>query len=193
MKILIIYSHPWEGSFSHALLDSVIEGLNTKNIHYKIIDLYKDDFNPVFKKEELALYNKGEFIDKKVADYQKMINNSDHIFFIFPIWWGMVPAMLKGFIDKVFLKKWAYDLNGLKTVKKLTFIKKTTIITTLNSPRIYYLIFIQWVIKIFFGINLLKLCGIKKIKYFVRPSIKGINNKKRIDFLKKVKNYCKNL
>lgn len=79
MATTVIYAHPYEGSF-----------------------------NPVYSKEELALFNQGQVLDPSVQKYQQMIKESRRLIFIFPIWWADMPAIVKGFLDKVLLKQFAY-------------------------------------------------------------------------------------
>jgi len=190
MKVLIIYSHPWGGSYNYAILQNMVEGLKKSGHSFDLIDLNKEKFDPVFKKEELALYNKGGYLDPKIKKYQEKINNSNHLIFIYPTWWGFTPAILKGFIDKVFLKKWAYYIHpNYKVEKYLTFIKSATIITTMNSPWIFYFLFLKPAIIFLFGRNFLKLCGIKKIKFLILNNINGKSKSGRERFLKRVKKY----
>lgn len=57
--VTIIYAHPWEGSFNHAILNTIIKNLEKKEVSYILIDLYKDQFNPVFTPKELSLFSSG--------------------------------------------------------------------------------------------------------------------------------------
>lgn len=126
--ITIILAHPWHGSFCKAILDTAINKLEKDNKAYQIIDLNKDNFNPVLTEAELALYSKGQFIDPLVGKYQNMLTNSTEVIFIYPIWWMNMPAILKGFFDKVLLYGYAYNYeNGWTPLLK---IQKTLIITT---------------------------------------------------------------
>lgn len=67
----IVYAHPWEGSYNHAILTSITKHLEAKKETFQVIDLYKDGFNPVFTAEELAQFNRGETPYELVKDYQK--------------------------------------------------------------------------------------------------------------------------
>lgn len=120
MNTLIIYAHPYEKSFNHAIFEKVKQDLTKKHKGFDVIDLYKDCFNPVYTTEELALFKDGKTTDKLVSQYQEKISNADEVIFIFPIWWNDTPAMIKGFIDKVMKKNiclrgrknwsyWAFD------------------------------------------------------------------------------------
>jgi len=126
--VTIIFSHPWHGSFNKAILDTITSKLEKENTPYQVIDLNKDNFNPVFTESELALYSRGEFSDPLVGKYQEMLKKTTEAIFIYPIWWMNMPAILKGFFDKVLLYNFAYNYeNGWTPLLKVT---KTVVITT---------------------------------------------------------------
>ncbi|PAF22339.1 flavodoxin [Terribacillus saccharophilus] len=135
----IVYAHPWEGSFNHAILTSITNDLEAKREIFQVIDLYNDEFNPVFTAEELKLFNKGETPYELVKEYQRKLKQATELVFIFPVWWWDLPAILKGFIDKVMLSGFAFledketgELKGL-----LTNIRKTTVISTSTTYKEY--------------------------------------------------------
>ncbi|NDW19843.1 flavodoxin family protein [Dysgonomonas sp. 216] len=129
--VTIILAHPWHGSFNKAIMDTIISKYEKENTPYQTIDLHKDNFNPVYSEEELSLYSQGGFIDPIVGRYQELIKKSDELIFIFPIWWSGMPAILKGFFDKVLLKDFAFNYENGWT--PLLSIDKTTIITTADQ------------------------------------------------------------
>lgn len=132
----IIYAHPWEESFNHAILEQVELTLTGNHVEYQVIDLYKDGFNPILTLEELKLYSAGKTNYALVNDYQKIIQNSDSLIFIFPIWWYDVPAILKGFFDKVMLEKFAFlEDEARNWTGLLTNIKKVNVITTASMTK----------------------------------------------------------
>ncbi|WP_178896726.1 NAD(P)H-dependent oxidoreductase [Bacillus altitudinis] len=135
----IVYAHPWDGSYNHAILTSITEKLETKREPFQVIDLYKDGFNPVFTAEELKHFHKGETPYSLVKDYQEKLKQSTELVFIFPVWWWDLPAMLKGFIDKVMLSGFAFieDQNTGTLQGLLTNIKKTTVISTSTTDKEY--------------------------------------------------------
>ncbi|MCY7628840.1 NAD(P)H-dependent oxidoreductase [Bacillus altitudinis] len=135
----IVYAHPWDGSYNHAILTSITEKLETKKEPFQVIDLYKDGFNPVFTAEELKHFHKEETPYSLVKDYQEKLKQSTELVFIFPVWWWDLPAMLKGFIDKVMLSGFAFieDQNTGTLKGLLTNIKKTTVISTSTTDKEY--------------------------------------------------------
>lgn len=136
MKKTILYSHPWEGSFNQAILDTLTNQFSNKGIPYYLIDLNKENFNPVMTKQELALFSKGEFIDPLIEKYQMMLNDTEELIVISPVWWYQFPAIVKGFFDKVMLKNFSYN-DETEFIGLLTHITKATIITTGDASEEY--------------------------------------------------------
>ncbi|MCD8082989.1 MAG: NAD(P)H-dependent oxidoreductase [Clostridiales bacterium] len=129
MKTTIVYAHPWKGSFNQAVLEEV---RGTVGDSY-LIDLYEDGFDPAMSSEDLAQYGKGGTADPLVKRYNEILDDTNRIIFIFPIWWYDMPAMMRGFLDKVMLEGSAYhtDAAGLHPIRK---IPKTWLITTSSTP-----------------------------------------------------------
>lgn len=109
MKTLIIYNHPYEGSYNHAILESVVKGISRAQGKYEVIDLDKENFNPVMTSADLLGFVKHQAVDPIAISYAEKIKEADYLVFIFPIWWEMMPALTKGFIDKVIYPGLTYD------------------------------------------------------------------------------------
>lgn len=129
MKSVIILAHPYPNSFNHVIKDSVVQAL-VKKKEVKVIDLVKDKFDPILSQEDLRLYMRGQSSDPKVLEYQNDLMNCDDLVLIFPIWWYEMPAILKGFLDKVLLPGFAFDEIDNRLVGKLDHIKRLTVIST---------------------------------------------------------------
>ncbi|MFD1418302.1 NAD(P)H-dependent oxidoreductase [Companilactobacillus keshanensis] len=121
---LIIYCHPCKKSFNHAELLLIEQYLRNNKVKYDLIDLYADEFDPVYSKQEFNVLES----DPLVQNYQQKIENADNLIFIFPIWWNDLPAMLKGFIDKVMGSKRLVE-NAYNS-DNLDFINSAYIYTT---------------------------------------------------------------
>ncbi|MBU3105990.1 NAD(P)H-dependent oxidoreductase [Clostridium gasigenes] len=167
-------------------MDTTVEQFKKMKKEYQIIDLNKENFDPVLREEELSLYSKGEFKDDLVKKYQMMLKDSDELVFIFPIWWFDLPAILKGFIDKVMLKNYAYieGKYGLKGL--LTNIKVTTVITTSEVPTWYLKYLVGNPIKRSFIQGTLKGVGIKNVKWLNSSYTTSGTDKRKKSFLNKV-------
>jgi NAD(P)H dehydrogenase (quinone) len=128
MKHLIIYAHPNDGSLNHQFLQTIVESLQEKEQEIAVRDLYQLNFNPVLSSEDMKGQRMG-IVAEDVKQEQAFISWADHIIFIYPIWWTGMPAIMKGFIDRVFSYGFAYRYDqGVQ--KGLLAGKKTTIINT---------------------------------------------------------------
>ena len=106
MDILVILAHPDESSFNHAIAEQACETLKA-NGHTPIFhDLYKEDFDPRLPGQEIARNAK---LPAEIAKHCDEIANADGIIIVHPNWWGMPPALLKGWIDRVIRPGIAYE------------------------------------------------------------------------------------
>lgn len=183
MKTTIILAHPWHGSFNKAIFDVIVKSLQTKKKAYQVIDLNKDGFNPVMTEKELSLFSKGQFSDPLVGKYQEALANTDELVVLFPIWWGDSPAILKGFVDKVMLKGFAYDQTETGLVGKLTHIKRALVITTSETPTFIYKEHLGSPIeKVFLGI-VLEGVGVKNNVWINKDMVHSSGQESRVAFL----------
>lgn len=184
MKVVIVFNHPYDGSYCHAILHAVISGLRKANHDVDVIHLDKEGFNPVMTARDLKAFTERRPVDPKVIEYKQRIGESGHLVFIFPIWWELMPAMTKGFIDKVIFPGVAYDYkpNGFMT-PRFPNIKGVTLITTMNTPAfIYRLIFGNAIRKAFFTGTFWK-TGYKNRKWLSLNMVKSVSDKKRKKWL----------
>lgn len=145
MNTLIVFNHPYGGSFCGAILAAVERGLKTGGHKCRVINLDQDDFDPVMRsKDLLAFVGAGragadalDAIDDQVREYKEHLEWAEHLVMIFPVWWMTTPAMTKGFIDKVIFPAIAYDMKDGRLVSRLS-LRKVTVITTMNTPADIY-------------------------------------------------------
>ena len=182
-KTLIIYAHPYKKSFNHAILMKVSEVMNKKGCQFDIIDLYKDNFNPAYSAAELALFSQGKTQDPLVKKYQKKLLQAEKIIFIFPIWWGSQPAIIKGFFDKVMKQKFAYTATKSGIKGNLDNIKEAIIITTSTSPTWYLKYFCGNFINKVFIKSMLKQIGVKSGKWINCEKVNIVSDEIRQIFL----------
>lgn len=141
MKVVVVFNHPYEGSYCNAILNSVIRGLHHAGHEVDIIHLDNENFNPVMTAQDLKAFKDKNPLDPKVIEYKERLEQADHLLFIFPIWWELMPALMKGFIDKVIFPGVAYDYTNTSNTKMKplwTNMKGVTMITTMNTPGILY-------------------------------------------------------
>lgn len=109
MNIAVLYAYPNDNGYNHAILNSVMQGLEDNPARHSVtvVDLYKENFDPVLRFDENHL-RRNLNIDPDTERYRRIITDADLLVFIYPIWWSGMPAILKGFIDRVFSKGFAY-------------------------------------------------------------------------------------
>lgn len=180
--VTIIFGHPWHGSFNKAILDTITNKLEKEHKEYQVIDLNKDNFNPVLTEQDLKLYSKGQSSDPLVTKYQDILKKTDELVFIFPIWWGTMPAILKGFFDKVLLVNFSHNYENGWT--PLLTVDKSIVITTTESPTENFSNEIE---NVYFNDMLLPV-GIKNPTWLNNQGTSHGSNEQRVEFLKKVKN-----
>ncbi|MEJ0106800.1 MAG: NAD(P)H-dependent oxidoreductase [Bacteroidota bacterium] len=136
MKHLIIYAHPNPDSLNSHLKQSLAEHFRDNGHEVEIRDLYQLNFNPVLLLEDMNGQRKGQVADD-VRQEQEFITWADCITFIHPIWWTGLPAILKGYIDRVFSYGFAYRYDqGVQ--KGLLTGKQAVIINTHGKSQIEY-------------------------------------------------------
>jgi NAD(P)H dehydrogenase (quinone) len=108
MKHLIILAHPNPASFSSSLVKALHEHLTNEGQEVKIRNLYEIGFNPVLSADDFSSLADNK-VPKEIEIEQEYIKWTDHIIFAYPVWWGGMPAILKGYVDRVFSEGFAYE------------------------------------------------------------------------------------
>ncbi|MGJ7491550.1 NAD(P)H-dependent oxidoreductase [Variovorax sp. ZT4R33] len=111
MHTLLVVANPSKESLTHSLANYISSTLSNSGSHHTIdfLDLYAEEFNPVFSKQDVASYREKAKLPADVVAQQKRIEAAETLVLVFPLyWWGM-PAMLKGWVDRVFTNGWAFD------------------------------------------------------------------------------------
>ena len=181
-KIFIVYGHYNDRSFNAAIKDTFIKTAEEKGHKIDCLDLYKENFNPVFS---------GEKPGKEVLDHRKRIEESNVIVLIAPIWNFRMPAIVEGWIDKVLAPPWAFRFKKIfgnygYPIGNLIG-KKAIVFCTYGSP--------QFAIRTFF-LNMptkrlrrgvFNICGITDVVYKRFFAVPFVSDNKRKKFLEDVK------
>lgn len=181
MKILIIYSHPNPASFNAAILKEVQDRIAQKH-QVQTLDLYAEDFDPILRFDQ-EHRRRDLHKDPQMAKYRDLITWADQLIFIFPIWWSGMPAILKGFIDRVFVADFAYSYKKVGLEGHLQG-KSAWIITSHNTPA-FALPFVQDYGKVL-NKQVLKPCGISPVSQTQLCQIENKTEAQRQELLKKI-------
>ena len=182
-KIVIINGHPNKNAFNFGIAEAFKKGAMNAGAEVKQIIIADLVFNPNLQ----FGYQKRTALEPDLTDAWEKIKWADHLVWVHPVWWGGLPAITKGFIDRVFLPGFAFQFRKDSVWwDKLLKGKTAHIITTLDQPGWYY--------RFAFGrpsINQLKkstleFCGVKPVKVTYIGPIKNTELSLRINWLKKI-------
>jgi NAD(P)H dehydrogenase (quinone) len=184
-KILIINGHPNAASFNFGIAEAYRKGAESSGSEVKEIVIADLQFNPNLQ----FGYQKRMELEPDLRNAWEKIKWADHLVWIHPVWWSGLPAIAKGFIDRLFLPGFTFERRENSVWwDKLLKGKTARIITTLDQPGWFY----RW----FYGrpsINQLKkgtlqFCGVSPVKVTYIGIIKGSTAEARKKWLEKVQN-----
>jgi NAD(P)H dehydrogenase (quinone) len=159
-RILVILGHPSAASLCGAIADSYIAGAKAAGQDVRLVRLGNLKFDPILHNG----YNTIQPLEPDLVAAQESIVWAEHLVFIYPIWWGSIPAILKGFFDRLFLPGFAFKFRKDALMVDGLLAKRTAhLIATMDTPPWYY----RWVYRMP-GHNqmkrtILEFCGIKPV------------------------------
>lgn len=182
-KILIINGHPDKESFSFAIHDAYRKGTLATKAELKEIKIRELDFNPNLQ----FGYRKRTELEHDLIETQEKIKWANHIVWIYPVWWGSYPAIMKGFIDRVFLPGYAFQKReGSVWWDKYLTDKTSRVISTLDQPAWYY----KWINRSPSHSSIKRLTcnfvGIQSVKFTTIGSLRLSKDSYRGKWLKKI-------
>lgn len=134
-NILIINGHPDKESYNFAISSAYHKGATESKANVKVIHLIDLDFNLNLEYG----YRKRTTLEPDLLDAQEQLKWANHIVWVYPVWWGSVPALMKGFLDRVLLPGFAFKKREGSVWWDKFFTGKTSrIICTLDQPPWYY-------------------------------------------------------
>ncbi len=160
-KILIILGHPAKDSFCKSIANEYREAASSAGHEVKLINLAELAFDPILHEG----YNVIQPLEPDLINAQNSILWAEHIVWIYPNWWGAMPALLKGFIDRVFIPGFAFKYRDNSNLwDKLLGGKSAQLYVTMDSPPWYY----RWFTKMpghkQMKLAILNFCGISPVK-----------------------------
>ncbi len=134
MNILVLLGHPNPSSFNHAVAKTTTETLKMMGHTVVFHDLYAEKFNPILEQTEMQTLS-----DPQVRLHCEDLANADGLVIIHPIWWGMPPAIINGWVDRVFRLGIAYHFKevapGVGVPVGLLKARKAVVFNTSNTPQ----------------------------------------------------------
>lgn len=189
MNVAIVFNHPYEGSYCNAILQAVTRGLARAGHLVDLLHLDKDGFNPVMTAADLVAFRAKEAVDPQVLAYKERLERADHLIFIFPIWWELMPALTKGFVDKVIFPGIAYDYTNPQNTRMRPLwgnLKGISIVTTMNTPGWLYGLLFGNAIKKALVLGTFWKMGYRNVKWLSFNRVKEVSKEKREQWLEQI-------
>lgn len=135
MRCLVVHCHPVPESFSAAIRDAAVSALAGRGWEVRLVDLYAEGFDPVLGPDERRNMDRAP-TDPRLAPHIENLKWADAILFVYPTWWYGLPAMLKGWLDRVWATDVAFSLpaDGGRIVSLVPHIRRVGVITTCGAP-----------------------------------------------------------
>jgi len=183
MKTLIIVANPNTDSFSFAIANKYKELASIKHHQVVILDLYRDKNQQPF---HYLIETEKEDVTKEMKYYQEKIKWADELIFVFPVWWGSMPAIMKNFIDWNFNSGFAFKYVKSRP-KGLLNNKTVKVFTTVGTPTLIYILSgAKKRLKNTLKKQIFEFCGMTLVEFnlFGGMNTKNVNTKKILDRIK---------
>ena len=133
MRVLLIHAHPDPDSFNAALKSAAAEAMAPRH-EVREIDLYADGFDPVLTRDAWRAYEDGVPADPVIEAHVEALKWAEALVFVYPTWWYGLPAIMKGWLDRVWLPGVAFTLPREGDIKPtMTHIRRLVVITTCGA------------------------------------------------------------
>lgn len=190
MNHLVVFAHPNQESFGKGIVDTLVKASEEKGASVRVRDLYSIGFDPILKPADFVAFQSGK-VPEDIAAEQEHVKWADVITFVYPVWWVAFPAILKGYVDRVFSYGFAYEVvdgapNGLlKGKKALLFC------TTGTSNEIYSANGMHNSMKQTTEQGIFNFSGITEVKHTFFGAVPYVTDETRGDYLKEVSRIVK--
>jgi NAD(P)H dehydrogenase (quinone) len=136
LRALLVVAHPLDNAFAKAAAARIRATLERRGIEVDMIDLYADDFDPRLTDAERRSYFTTPYDSRAVAGYVARLMLAEKLVFVFPQWWFNVPAILKGFFDRVLAPGVAFDhpSGGGPLIPRLTHVDALWVVSSTGAP-----------------------------------------------------------
>jgi NAD(P)H dehydrogenase (quinone) len=181
--ITIILGHPAKASYCRALAEHYRQGAEAAGHQVHFLALSDMQFDPILHEG----YSEEQPLEADLEQAQNAIKASDHLVIIHPLWMGMMPALLKGFFERVFTRGFAYDEKKGLFSGALLKGKTARVIVTMGMPGWFFRWFYCAHSTASLKRNILHFCGIRPVRVTYYGLIEAVCDEKRMKWLEAVR------
>jgi putative NADPH-quinone reductase len=178
-KILVVLGHPSDESLNKGIADAYVKGAK-KNFDVKKIYLSEIKFDPILHNG----YHKIQMLEPDLVKAQKLIKWAEHIVWVYPMWWGSMPAIMKGFLDRVFLPGFAFKFGDDGKLNKYLTGRTSSLIITTGGSTLLYTLFGK-IMNLPLWLAFLRFCGIRLKRQIFISEIRKVEKEKAKEIFEK--------
>ncbi len=182
MNHLIVFAHPNTNSFGKAIVNTIEKASMKKGFETKIKDLYAEGFNPVLSAADFKEFGSGR-VPADIKAEQDLVTWAEIISFVYPVWWTGLPAILKGYIDRVYAHGFAYEFtaNGARGFLNG---KRVRLFSTTGTPdEVYASNGMHASMKQVQDIGIFRFCGMTDVEHFFFGAVPSVDDGTRKKYL----------
>ena len=183
-RILVILGHPSEDSLCAALAQSYMKGARSAGAEVRLLALGALAFDPLLH----AGYRGNQPLEPDLQAAQAQITWAGHLVWVYPTWWGAMPALLKGFVDRVLLPGYAFKYRkGSSLWDKLLAGRSAELLVTMDSPPWYF----RWVTRMpghhQMKKAILEFCGISPVRVHSFGPVRSASTERLAQWVEKAR------
>ena len=158
---LLLLGNPDPRSFNAELARSYAQGFTAAGGSATTIDLGQLNFDLVLRRG----FREPQPLEPDLEKVRIAIEKADHVVWLFPIYWGSPPALVRGLVDRVFLPNWAFRYNGGALPEGLLRGRSARVIATMDSPAWWYALAHRWALHATMGTGTLRFSGFSPVRF----------------------------
>jgi putative NADPH-quinone reductase len=189
-RILVVLGHPRSDSLCAGLADAYAAGARAEGAEVTVLRLGDTDFDLASREPSLLRWQGRDQLPAREPEVEQMIDDvrdADHLVFVFPQWWGTYPALLKGYIDRVFLSRFAFAYREGSSLwdKRLTG-RTARVLMTMDSPLLWDTLKYRRAAVTSLTQAVLGYCGVRTVGVTRFPRVRFSTEAKRATWLARV-------
>ncbi|MGC4064445.1 MAG: NAD(P)H-dependent oxidoreductase [Polyangiaceae bacterium] len=175
-QALLLLGHPIDDSFNARLARAYVRGFESASGRISTLVLPNLTFDPVLR-------GRGQALEPDLLQARRLIEASEHLVWVLPDYWGAPPAVVRGFVDRVFLPGWAYRHEGRALPTGLLRGRSSRVVVTMDSPKLWYWLAHRGSIHAAMGTATLSYVGIAPVRYTTLYSVRKMSEVTREKWL----------
>jgi NAD(P)H dehydrogenase (quinone) len=139
MQVVLVLAHPCDDSFNHSVAAHAADALRGAGHHVDVLDLYALGVGAAMSADERRAYHSPDpIVDPLLAEHAALLRRAEALVFVYPTWWSSMPAILKGWLERVMVPGLAFVFDAEHRVRPgLGNVRRIVGISTYGSPRLY--------------------------------------------------------